>query len=576
MSGDLQSMRQRVSAADSVRPQRRGLPDRFQRRVEEAAKRRAAAEAAAAQAALEQQRIDAQARRDQMQHKYGLSSTAQRAAYAADAAANQYQYESRLTDKQQKGQRQRDLLQDRFDTARARQQAREQEIRDFRQFGFSQQEDATQFQNQMQRDAVQQGYTVDRDKLQNRATLERDAMQFGYNTLRNDQDQKNTLQRDSLQNMFRTAEDVRQQQFTLERDDLRNEFEVQADERQQQYNQQNLYQREAADISAKWMDQVNQARNAGLEFSPRQQKEMQELDAAFRKNVMNGPYDNGLKQQAMVEYQKKLAAIIPEEKVRVPQQTFEQSIVRDQETGQRFMTIRDPKGFERFEPLDVGQEAQAQNKQAEALMKHQQQQQEKIQKANFERLDKFRDVVNEVRMETDADANAIYKDEESVMREAMKRFQPYENAYRNDYGLQPLQPYQEAEAKNAGNPQQTQRVNPYKRQQPGMADSLASRGGYDPIAQGQAPAQSQAPKLPPISHIEPLPKQVAEKLRTIPDGGPLVWIREKHSSNSVLDQTIRQSADIVINSMLTGDMSDPDLREAAENLRRAGLKIGPK
>ena len=107
-----------------------------------------------------------------------------------------------------------------------------------------------------------------------------------------------------------------------------------------------------------------------------------------------------------------------------------------------------------------------------------------------------------------------------------------------------------------------------------MADSLGSRGGYDPIAQGQAPVQSQ--KLPPISHIEPLPKQVAEKLRTIPDGGPLVWIREKHSSNSVLDQTIRQSADIVINSMLTGDMSDPDLREAADILRKAGLKVGPK
>ena len=574
MSGDLQSMRQRVSAADSVRPQQRGLPDRFKRRVEEAAKRRAAAEAAAAQAALEQQRIDAQARRDKMQHKYGLSSTAQRAAYAADAAANQYQYETRLTDKQQKGQRQRDLLQDRFETARARQQAREQEIRDFRQFGFSQQEDATQFQNQMQRDAVQQGYTVDRDKLQNSATLERDAMQFGYNTLRNDQDQKNTLQRDSLQNMFRTAEDVRQQQFNMERDELRNEFDIQNDERQQQYNQQNLYQREAADISAKWQDQVAQARNAGMDFSARQQKEMQELDASFRKNVLNGPYSEGVKQQAMVEHQKKLASIIPEEKVRVPQQTFEQSIVRDQETGQRFMTIRDPKGFERFEPLDFGQEAQVQNKQAEALMKHQEQQRQQIQKANFERLDKFRDVVREVRMETNVDGEAIFKDEKSVMQEAMKRFQPYEEAYKSDYGLPPLQPYQEAAAKNAGNPQQTQRVNPYKRQQPGMADSLGSRGGYDPIAQGQAPVQSQ--KLPPISHIEPLPKQVAEKLRTIPDGGPLVWIREKHSSNSVLDQTIRQSADIVINSMLTGDMSDPDLREAADILRKAGLKVGPK
>lgn len=553
MSGDLQSMRQRAAAAESLRPKGRALPDRFQRRVEEAARRRAAEQEAALQAALEQQRINAQKQRDQRLQSYEQANAAQRAGYAADAAALDYGYTSRLNDQRDKSQRKRDALQERYAAAQERRQGIQQADRDFRQFGFSQQENATEFQNQLQRDALQQGYTIDRDKLQNRATMERDARQFGYSVLENDQQQRAQLQRDSLLNRFATAEDMRQQQFTLQRDELQNQFETAADARQQEYVQQNMYQREAADIAARWQEQVAQARNSGMDFSARQRAEMQQLDAAFRKNVLNGPYDEGLKKQALVEHQKKLAAIIPEEKVANPDEEIQQTFRYNEQMGTWLKRGRDSQGFPDWEPIGDGGQ---QDKLMQAQQKQVEQRQIQMQKAKGERLDKFQEIVKDVRLEADIDGNAIYKDNEAVMREAAKRFQPYEDMYQQDYGLPPLFGTIQADPMNrAVSPQAGAQTQPSG----GMADSLAARGGYE---------------MPVISHTKPIPEDIAKRFKNVPGGDQLIQIREKNSSNSIADQTIRASADIVINAIMNNDKTDPDLPEAVETLRRAGWTLG--
>lgn len=589
MAGDLQRMRERVSAAQATR-KKVSIPDRFLRRVEENNRRQAAAAEAARKAALEQQKIDAEMRRDQRLQKYEQANTGQRAAYAADAAAAGFGYDTALTSQQQQGQLKRDTLQDRFETARARQLAREQEQRDFRQFGFSTAENEQQQQNTLERDAVQHGYTKERDQFQTDAERERDYRQFGYSTLRDDQQQQNTLQRDSLQqkqqrerdqmlNQFSAQEDDRQQRFTLQRDNLQNEFSTQADERQQGYTQQNMYQREAQDISARWQDQVAQARNAGFDFSERQRKEMQDLENSFRKNVINSDLEDGLKNQAFVEHQRKLSQYVPEEKVRIPQQTFDQSIVVHGRTGREFLTIRDPKGFERFEPIDMGNPQE--DKQFQAQQKQQEQQVQRIQKAQFERLDKFNDLIDTLSMQSDPETGAlIYKkkdgtlDREAVMKEAMNRFAPYEQNYREMYGLPPLAPFQaEADAKRAAMEKQQQaqqkqalqqRTNPYRNQVPEGVDAVSG-----PADRMKQPATT---KMPVMSIRSPLPKDVGTKLRQMPGGEDLYNVREKHKSNSVEDQIVRYASDIVINAMMTGDTSDPGLEEAMQILEK--LKKG--
>lgn len=565
------------------------IPDRFLRRVEENNRRQAAAAEAARKAALEQQKIDAEVQRDKRLQKYEQANTGQRAAYAADAAAAGFGYDTALTSQQQQGQLKRDTLQDRFETARARQQAREQEQRDFRQFGFSTAENEQQQQNTLERDAVQHGYTKERDKFQTDAERERDYRQFGYSTLRDDQQHSNTLQRDTLQqrqqrerdqllNEFSTQGDARQQQFTLQRDSLQNQFSTQADERQQGYTQQNMYQREAQDISARWQDQVAQARNAGYDYSDRQRKEMQDLENSFRKNVINSDLDDGLKSQASVEYQKKLSAFVPEQKISRPEDEIAQQFRKDPEWGPLNRQL-DAQGRPVWQPMEVG--GQGEDKQFQAQQKQQEQQQQRIQKAQFERLDKFNDLVDTLSMQTDPETGAlIYKnkdgvlDRKAVMKEAMNRFAPYEQNYREMYGLPPLAPFQaEADAQRAAMEKQQQaqqkqalqqRTNPYRNQVPEGVDAVSG-----PADRMKQPATT---KMPVMSIRSPLPKDVGTKLRQMPGGEDLYNVREKHKSTSVEDQIVRYASDIVINAMMTGDTSDPGLEEAMQILEK--LKKG--
>lgn len=565
MNDDLLRKRQlRAAEAANARP----LPERFKRRIEEAEKRKAAKLAAAIAAEQERQRAELQRQRDRQLQEYEQANAAQRAMFSANAAENQYGYSSRLADQQQKGQLKRDSLQNRFDEARARQQTRDQEMRDLRQFELAQKENATQFQNQMQRDAVQQGYTKERDQLQNAATRDRDYLQFGFSTLRDDQQQQNTLQRDAFQqrqqlerdrilNQFSVQDDERRQRNTLERDAIQNQFATEADARQQGYTRQNMYQREAADISARWQEQIAQARNAGLDFSDRQRKEMQEMDEAFRKNVLNGPWDEDMKQQAMVEYQKKLSAIIPNEKIQDPMQVLQQSVMFDERNGTWFRQSRDARGFPTFDPISGGS-GQGEDKQAQAEQKLAEQQQQKIHKAEMDRLDRFNDLVDSLATEVDpVTGEPVYRNRADVMNEAMKRFDPYEKLWRK-IGLPPMSVYQqEADAIRS----QSQQAGPPPRG--GMADSLAARSG------------DVSPPPVIMSGKNPIPAPVAEKLKAIPGGDQLIQIREKHKSNSKIDQGIRLATDIYINALMTGDTSDPDFAEAQDILQRAGFRTGP-
>lgn len=584
MAGDFQSMRQRSADALGERyaDARNRLSASRQKSLDRRAKQRAEEEEYRRQAALEQQRIEAQRRRDEQQQKYGQANAAQRATYAADMQYADYRNTSNLQKQQQKGILKRDEKLSDYEQEQRRRQALDVQGRDARQFDYQTQENDQKFGQNLYRDELQQGYTLDRDRMQHGNTLERDAVQFGFDTQRTKQQQRNTLERDYFQSGIQAERDQRLNQFDTERDYRQNEFATEADQRQQGYTQQNMYQREAADISAKWQDQVSQARNAGLDFSERQRKEINDLDATFRKNVLNGPYDEGLKQRAMVEHQKKLASIIPEERVSNPDDEIAQTFKYNEQMGTWLKRSRDSKGFPDWEPLGSGGQdpmMQAAQKQAEMQQKQAQQQQQAMQKAEVERLDRFNDMLDSLAMESDPETGAPVRTREEAMKEAMDRFAPYEQHYRQSYGLKPLPPFQAEADKIRAEQSRKQdlqtieqireqnktsgtKVNPYRPQTPGVT---APAGGVN----------RPAANVPVISSISPLPKEVVTKLSTMPGGDQLAKLRKKHETNKPEDRTVKMAIDIVIKSMMTGDTSDPDFAEAQDILARAGFKAGP-
>lgn len=388
MASDMDAARRRAAEAKALTGDRSAqyvagmdarTDRRLKKRMEEAKLRQ--------QAALEAQRIQAQKDRDKRLAQYDSQASAQRAAAAADAQAMDYGYRSKLNQQTQRGQLKRDRLENRFKAAQSRLATQDQASRDRRLFEFGQAENQQQFDNQMQRDAVQNQYQS-----------QRDLAGWGYDTLRSEQqhaqgieasgiEHDQQLQRAKLANEFDVQGDMRQQANVLERARL-----------EQQFTQQNMYQRQAEEISAKWQDQVAAARNAGLDFSEAQKKEMQQLDEAFRKNVLNGPYDEGIKQRAMVEHQKKLAAIIPTERVQTPKDMLNQAIQFDERTKSWYMMGRDSKGFPTFEPLGFDNGMDSMQKQQQREQQQMEKKQLALQKAEIDRLERFDKVVNELQM----------------------------------------------------------------------------------------------------------------------------------------------------------------------------------
>jgi hypothetical protein len=432
--GDLQRMHNRVAAR--TRPGSGDLPERFKRRLEAKARRQAAEEEAALKAALAQQQINAQRERDKLLQDFQVQNTNQRAGISAGQAQRDFGYRSQLAEDDREGTMKRDELRNRFEEAQRRQQAKDQEERDRRLFEQTQQRDTSQFQNQLQRDATQMGYQQERDQFQQGATLQRDVLQNQFGAQRDERQQQNLLERDTLRDVQQRQRDDRLNQFDIQADNRRQQNVLQRDELQQDYTQENMYQREAADISARWQQQVAQAKNAGFDFSQRQRQEMQQLEATMRKNVLNGPYDDVLKQRAMVEYQKKMAAIIPEERVTSPDEEISQQFRMDPEWGpmkRRF----DSQGRPDWEPLGMGGSNSSQDRMSA-------QQQKDMQRALFEREDKFNDLVDRLSTELDpATDGPKYKSRQAVMNEAMNRFAPYEKHYREQFGLPPLTAFQQ-------------------------------------------------------------------------------------------------------------------------------------
>ena len=504
------------------------------------------------ESALAAQQQAATARRDQQQQLYGQQNTNQRAGIAADASAQQFGQQTQRDQQQQKDLLRRDASQFGYSTQRDRAQQQDQLQRDQQQFGYQTQRDEKQFGYQTQRDQQQQQDLLQRDASQFGYSTQRDQQQFGYQTQRDQQQQQDLLQRDASQFGYSTQRD--QQQFG---------YQTQRDEIQQGYTQQNATQRETFGVSERWNEQIQQARNAGMDFSESQQKEMKTLDESFQKNVMNGPFDEGLKQQAMLEHQRKLSAIIPNERVQSSQDGFDGSLVTHKKTGAEFIVSLDSRGFRTYEPLSSGQGKAAPTTQELAS---------KQRKGALDREIAMQKLRDKLGAKTDPETGEpVYKNTDDLDKAAMDEFAPHEHYFREEEGLPPQKLYQqEIDREKLKQQQQQPQQQPFQPQGP-----IDPRGNEQwQIAPQQMPAGQASAKPPVLSARSPLPAEVGKTLSGLPGGKQLQALREKHSSTSTMDQTVRMAADIVINSVMTKDTSDPDLAEAEEILKKAGYKIG--
>lgn len=544
-------------------------------------RRRLAEEKARQEAALQAQQLAEQARRQERQQAYDMQNTAHRANINADSAAMDHLYSTQQMTQQQKGLLKRDEFQGKLTTERDRRQALDQQVRDTRQFGFQTDENNQKFGQQLKRDEVQQQYATQSDQQQHYNTLDRDASQFGFDTQRENQQQGHTLQRDAMQ--------FGQQ---IQRDEYQNQYSMQRDEQQQQYTQQNMYQRETADVAAQWNDRVQQARSAGLDFSPRQQQEMKELDAAFRKNVMNSDLDEGLKQQAMLMHQKKLASIIPEDKVVTPEQEIQQQFYEDPRMGMMRRTVSQHGAV--WEPLGLGSGGGPDPaKEQAAQQKEQQQQAEKIRKAMFDREDRWDALVNDISTRLNADETGPLYDSKTpegqakIEEQARKEFASKEKYYRELDNLPPHHSFQrEADAERQKMEQEMQKLEQEQLKQQRAEQKRQQTSQYDvqrkPATTPQATENPYRQKLEQIaqpkpivfSYKTPVSPEIRQQLKERTGSDELYNIREKHKSNSVEDQTIRLASEILMKALLTNDISNPHLAESIETLRtRAGLKM---
>ena len=548
--------------------------------------------------AIARQQEGGQARRDQRLNLYEQQLTGQRAGISANAAAQEFGYTSQRDKQQTLDQLKRDALQQGYTLQRDRSQQNDLLQRDERQQGYQTQNDERQFGYQSQRDARLQGYEVQNDERQFGQQTQRDVMQDTFASRRERQQQKDLLQRDSSQFGYDTQREQQQQGYQAQRDErlqgydvqnddrqfgqqwLRderlNEFDTQRDYRQQGYTQQNATQRETFNVASKWQDQITQARNAGLDFSADQSKEAQSLNRTLTKIVNDPTLDEGQKQLARLIIQQKLAAIVPDEPVRRPQDALQQSLLFDERVpGVPFMMGYDSQGRPTFEPLGGGGPKQEDPAKKAAEMK-------KMDFAREADLEKITAAVNAYALHPETrEPKPEFKDGDKISQdkidaEIMKRFAGRDLRYQQ-YGLPPheiTQHHAQKEQQKQYLELQKQGQERQQRWQGTPLDQLPSHYDRRPPQRTQ---QQQKPATPPpvLSIKGKLPPDVVKQLKAVPGGDQLQKIRDKYKSNSVNDQQVRMAADIVINATLTKDDSDPDLAEAIETLRRAGFKMGP-
>jgi hypothetical protein len=342
---------------------------------------------------------------------------------------------------------------------------------------------------QARRDEIQQMYG--QQNAAYRAGLDSAAMeqQFGYSTQRDEQQSKAQQERDALQFGYSTQRDQQQSRDQMLRDKTQFGYSTQRDAQQQQYTQQNMYQRETADVSARWQEQIQKARNNGLDFSEKQQAEMKQLDETFRKNVLNGPFDEGLKQQAMLEHQKKLAAIVPNQKIQNPIDGLKQNVIQDDRTGVWFSVGRDSNGYPTYEPLGGGSGGGGKAPDPEKLA-------EQKRKMTLEREHNLQKLDEKLRNEIDPETDTRkFKTQEEIDKEKMRIFAADELFY-TDSGLPPHEMYQ-LHARREEAKQQAEQKKQQERAGRSQYDLPPDRGQQMPPRQPMpTPAQSQQPPAP--------------------------------------------------------------------------------
>ena len=516
--------------------------DTLQASIERREKRRREEEEAKLKAELQAQEEAALARRDERQHKYGQSDTNQRAGIASAAADQDFLNTSQLNRQQQAGLLKRDDRQNQFMTGRDLQQAIDVQNRDKRQFGYSRMDSEQKFGQQLQRDELQQGYTLDRDASQNGMQAERDQ---------------------------------RLNQFDSQRTQGQNQFQLERDAKQQGYSQQDAARRETAEISAKWNDQIQQARSQGLDFSEAQKQKLNELDRVFRENVMgNDELDEGLRQQAMLLHQKKVSQIIPDERIKSPQDIYQQSRIFDEELGIYLLHTQDPKGGPRFEPLAGKNDGFAeQQRMQEKEQQRAEKQMDVTRKAEFDRLQNFRGLVKELRTELDPNTDRPrYADDKAVMKAAMDQFAPEEELWRREHKLKPLYPFQEEADEVRRNfvpqgpidprgnnqsqipvRQQPAQDNPYRMENraAGMADSMRARSSDSMPSQQRSASAAQ---------VEDQMKRATES---------------KDQEATIALQTVKALMDKYGGVPPIGTRERDDFKFAMDMLKKKGIKLLP-
>lgn len=379
-------------------------------------------------------------------------------------------------------------------------------------FGLAAQQQAAQ----AKRDAMQQQY--EQSNMYQRAGIAADAAynQHGYATQRDKQQTQDILKRDTLQHGFMTQRDKQAALDQQNRDERQFGYQTQRDATQQGYTRQNMYQRETADISAKWQEQIQQARNAGMDFSEAQKQDMKVREEAFRKNVLSNPnLDEGQKQQAMTIYQRQLSAIIPNEKVQKPEDGLNQSVIFHEPTQSWFRVGRDSKGFPTYDPLGSGgggpkpvdpekQAAEQRNnmlKREETLIK----------------LDK--EIRSEIDPETDTPK---FKTQDEIDEEKLKRLAPYERFYTDPASPSSLPPHELYQLKAKRDELKAIEKQQRDAKTLNMADSLRLRSGdseFNPAAQAAYENDPPPKQLPPeqMQDSAAQPAQVPVSSKTIDD-----------------------------------------------------------
>lgn len=475
------------------------------------------------------------------QQQYAAANMAQQAAIAADRDAADARYRQQLALQQQ----QADMRQQQFDAKSQRQgqllDIQAQTDRDKRQYAADLEQARQQAELQAYRDVMQQQNTLERDAFQQQNLLQRDATQFGMDVLRADQSQQNTMQRDYMQGALQAERDARLNQYDVQQ---RQDLAVQQQQRdnaaflqsrirdreQQKFAAQSQFEQEAADIAAKWQAQVQQRKDAGLEFSASQQAQMQQMEQAFLENVVNADLPDDIKARANVQYQRRLSAIVPLEKVVTPEQEIAAQFYEHPKYGLLQKTVGS-NGMPQWDIVGTmgpgsGQEA-AVARQQQATEKAAAAQQKALNDARLQRLQAFEQELKTRATEVTDPLTMTPKypqtteGQQRLLRDAARAFAPKERYYQQHIGLEPLalEDYQQAIGSPppppAATAPQARPTDAYRAQAQQQAAAAALQQSAPPAQSRSAvPAATKAPAATaaPTATLRPAEQQLSQQM----------------------------------------------------------------